>query len=374
MKSVPSQRNTKHARGLIPVTLAANLLLGGCATPQGTVQTAGAPIVYSTSRPGLQLAVYSNPFGSRPEAETDSRLQRFLYGPQNTASPVVRNPQGMTVHGDRLFICDQGLPDVVLIELSTGRMRRWTKLADRPACPVDVAVDDRGRVFVADTTHSGLLRYDPQGRLAGKLTPPMPAAQRFRPCSLEWDAGRLFVGDCATGRIHRYDTSADQWITPLETSEKAVAPGMPTGLAMSDGVLYIADALRGVVHRVDADGVWLASIGRQGRAEGELIRPMQIACTLDGLLFVADAGRQSIVVFDRDGQFVAEVGGEGGNPGGERFTLPGGLATLSSSATSHALARMHRETEIASDGVIVADLLNRQSLRMIAALQIHERP
>jgi DNA-binding beta-propeller fold protein YncE len=99
----------------------------------------------------------------------------------------------------------------------------------------------------------------------------------------------------------------------------------PTGLAMTDeGVLLVADALQGVVHRLDREGNALQPIGRRGRGAGEFVRPLHVAVAADGAIAVADAGRQTVALFDARGEFMFESPDQAGSE--TVFTLPAGLA------------------------------------------------
>ena len=136
------------------------------------------------------------------------------------------------------------------------------------------------------------------------------------------------MGNAGDRRIERWSTTSSAWITPLGPPETEPSLVAPTGIfATNDGVLLIADAVRGRVCRVTTEGQWLSSIGKPGRSAGEFVRPKQVCCTPEGLIFVSDAGRQSVLVFDDAGRYVTEIHERAGKWQG--WTLPMGLIAMS---------------------------------------------
>ncbi|MEP0843472.1 MAG: hypothetical protein HRF43_12285 [Phycisphaerae bacterium] len=289
------------------------------------------PVTLPNDQQVPRAVVYGNLMSLLPRYDATPALEMFLYGPGDYGKTALRNPQGMALIGDRLLVCDQGRPDVVAIDLRTGRSLPLTNADHRPRCPVAVAADEE-RVYVADTRSQCVAVYDPRGRLVEELTPssgPVPAnpAAGFRPASVLLHGGVLYAGNVGGRRVERYDLGARRWLDPLVPPAESPRLIAPTGLAVAaDGTLLIADGVQGHVRRVGPDGRWLEPIGRPGRRPGELVRPKQVAATPSGRIVVADAGRQSLVVFDADGKLHLEVfGGNGPWPG---FTLPAGVLAL----------------------------------------------
>lgn len=299
-----------------------------------------------------------------PRYDATSPLEYFLYGPSDFGHTGLRNAQGMALLGHRLLVCDQGLPGMVAISLRSGQSVPWGERGRAPRCPVDVAVDEEMHVYVADTTRQAVLMYDAQGRFLQELTPDTSLERAFRPTSVACGGDVLYVGDTGQRRVERWSRSSRQWLDPLTAPADRPPIVAPTGLCVASGVLHVADAVQGCVHRITADGHWLAPIGRRGRGPGELVRPKQVACTPSGLVFVVDAGRQSVQVFDVEGRPVTEVHERAGQwPG---WTLPGGLLVV-----GRALIATERDGDEAEpppeadEWVVVSDTMGAVQLTLL---------
>ncbi|UCD27557.1 MAG: hypothetical protein JSV03_10610 [Planctomycetota bacterium] len=303
------------------------LITIGCASQSDIGHTRFEQIYFPNKSAIPRVAVCGNLLNMLPQFDATPFLERFLYGPNKVGKTFLRNPQGMALLQNRLLVCDQGQPDVVAINLDTGRSDTWGDSDRPPRCPVDVTVDESGRVYVADTTLRSVLVYDSDERFIEELIPTDDPQRTFRPCTVFAKADVLYIGNLGDRRIDRWDTTSRRWMSSIKPPKDMPGLIAPTGICTTpDGVLLVADAVRGVVFRVATDGRWLSPIGKPGRGRGEFIRPKQSCCTLSGLIFVSDAGRQSVLVFGADGKYLMEVHERAGNWNG--WTLPMGLTAL----------------------------------------------
>lgn len=304
-----------------------SLAVTGCASPEEEVRLSQEPLRFSADDGYPRVHVYGNFSSLLPTFDATPAIDRFLYGPNSVGKAALRNPQGMTMGGGQLLVCDQGYQDIVAVDLNTGRSQPWCDPDHRPRCPVDISVGAGGRVYLADTTLRAVVVYDLRGSLIEKLVPGTGAGDHFRPSSLRIRDGVLYVGDLVGRCVARYQLSERRWLDSLTPPARQGRMIAPVGLAFStNGTLLVADAVEGKVFRVNADGQWLEPIGRPGRGAGELVRPKQVACTPGGVVLVADAGRQSVLVFDQAGRFVTEIHEQARNWAG--WTLPMGLLVV----------------------------------------------
>jgi sugar lactone lactonase YvrE len=315
-----------------------------------------------------RVAVYGSLHKHLPAYKPVSALEVFLYGPQETDPHLLRHPQGMTVVGERLLICDQGVPDVVALNLSTGKSESWCDPDHRPRCPVGIAADAGGRVYVSDTTIRAVLVYGPDGKFVEQLEGEAGTTGNFRPCGLLVADGVLYVGNLAARKVDRFDLASGRWLSPFSPPEGAGPLIAPTGLGLTpDGTILVADAVAGVVHRVSSDGRWAEPLGSRGRGPGSFVRPKQVCCTYAGLILVSDAGRQSVLVFDAEGRYLAEVLGQPDGWGG--WTLPMGLVSLPDGAVRALAAEAPGGGRLTGrDCVIVSDSLGKPSLTVLGIL------
>lgn len=275
---------------------------------------------------GVRVYVYGDLIRWLPRLQRTPALELFLYGPRDESDTLLRNPFGLERVGELLLVCDQGRAGVMAVNLRTGSTASWGQSMQRSRCPVDIAVDEGGCVYLADTTLRTILLFDPSGRFIQELSPTADPSG-FRPAAVHAHRGTLYVGDLAGSCVQRWDIRTRQWQQPIGPTVGDGRLISPTGLAVTaDGTLLIADAVAGVVARVDANGQGIKPIGRPGRLPGQFVRPKHVAVLASGLIAVTDAGRQSVQLFGADGNFLAEIHEQSQWRG---FTLPAGVRALS---------------------------------------------
>lgn len=352
---------------LLTVAFSASIsAMAGCTTSAPAKPSPRQVIQVPTSDNNMRIDIYGDLLVRHVSRPTQSRLERYVFGPETVARSPLRNPQGLTVHDERVYVCDQGLPDIVTIDLKTGRSARFTRGADRPACPVDVAVDHSGRVYVADTTRDAVLIYDADGRLMEATSPGAAGAhgQSFEPAALSIDGDQLYVGDAENGQVWVVHLPTNQW---RQSPEAGGRNASITGLSRDrNGALLFVDALRGQVHRRSADGNGDAAIGSRGRAFGQFVRPIHACVAASGHVLVTDAARQSLIVFDATGRAVAEWPAENVADAARRWTLPMGVVAFRMDQPEALLSAMGFHDAPAPDEfVLVTDALGPVSLTLL---------
>jgi hypothetical protein len=204
----------------------------------------------------------------------------------------------------------------------------------RLAAPAAVAVDEAGRVYIAEEGSSRVRIVDTDGTIstavgrafrAGRADGgPTSSACLSRPTGLAVDqSGSLYVADAGNRSICR--TTPEGTISTVAGGSSApVAPdgapartarlGRPMGLAIAeDGTLFVADKDNNRVRAIDVDGVIRTVAGSgaagSGGTEGparsaELRRPYDVA-VVGGTLFIADTGNRRICEVDLFPRYVS---------------------------------------------------------------------
>ncbi|MGY0560496.1 gluconolaconase [Luteimonas sp. A277] len=164
--------------------------------------------------------------------------------------------------------------------------------------PMGVAVDDLGRVFVADTWNDRIRVIETDGRvrtLAGGDRPgfrnAMGLEARFdTPTALTLDDdGRLWVADTGNRALRRIDPDGlvDTW-RPSPWEDFDTGLGRPLAVAAShDGHLYVAELSPGRVLQLSPDGRIRVLTGEHARQW--FARPSALWIEPDGSLLLADA-------------------------------------------------------------------------------------
>jgi DNA-binding beta-propeller fold protein YncE len=186
-----------------------------------------------------------------------------------------------------------------------------------------VAVDGRGRLYVADAQHNAVSVLTPSGQLAARWTGSLQS-----PTEITVDhTGNVYVGDSArvtefspSGQVRQRITAH---VTGLATGNRGalfLAAGLPSitelnwngkteavysiNAGVADaiaigarGTKYVLDSSAGRLSVLDSSGTVVQVLGRRGKRRGLFSSPLALAIGPGGRLFVADTGNNRIDVF-----------------------------------------------------------------------------
>lgn len=136
-----------------------------------------------------------------------------------------------------------------------------------PGAPEGVAVDERGRMFVATNNGvargrggaSKVMRFGPDGRLEKQLVVQGQSAARtegLTGLALAPD-GRVLALDSAPARVLRFDLDGGRQETHATLADVPGLDGAPQPRALAvgpNGVLFVTDSGQGIIWRVAPDG------------------------------------------------------------------------------------------------------------------------
>ena len=219
--------------------------------------------------------------------------------------------------------------------------------------PAGLALDGSGNLYIADAGNNRVRKVDASGIIAtvagGSIGDGFPATQASLngPRGLTTDpAGDLLIADCGDKRVRKVDASGVMSTVAGNASPRGLGDGgaataadleCPSGLAIENGNLYIADTGNNRVRRVDASGVittvagnGTAGYGGDGgvAAAGELSGPTGLAFDGSGNLYIADTGNNRVRKVDSAG-VITTVAGDGASGVGTD-----GIAATSAPVTS----------------------------------------
>ena len=170
--------------------------------------------------------------------------------------------------------------------------------------PTDVAIASDGSFFVSDGYgNSRVLHFSADGRLLGTWGTKGSGPGEFDlPHGIAIDdRGRVLVADRTNARVQVFDQSGrflDQWHGAAIGRPYSVAPGQkPLYFIADGGDQPKTPPDRGGVAVVDVDGKFVTRFGRFGNYDGQFRLAHDIAVAKDGAVYVVDAWGQRVQKF-----------------------------------------------------------------------------
>lgn len=230
-------------------------------------------------------------------------------GPALAHGDTLRRPMHFAVADSSVFVSDFNTDQVHVLSLK-GHLRRSLDRSGVPAgldAPGGVAVDSKGRVYVADFYHHRVVRFKSDGtfdRQWGTTDSTGKATEHF---TYPTDAaalpdGGFVVADAYNHRIKRYAaTDSLAWTRPKKQSWADSTDGtfnVATAVATGpDGHIFVADFYNHRIQEFTPGGQFVRVFGEKGAGEGQFELPVDVAVDDDGTLYVVDFGNDRIQVF-----------------------------------------------------------------------------
>lgn len=358
----------------------------------------------------VEAGIWADPDGTVFWGDCSGRVRRFdgqsgivttvlgglgVHDGQAATAGFLCGPGGLAVdRAGHIYIADVWNQRIRKIQAQTGRISTIAGSGARayggdngPATaahlgnPHDVAIDQQGRLIIADTRNGRLRRVEPDGVLrtiAGTTLPwdggegrwdkgdhgPATSASFVALLSVALAPnGDLYVGD-GVGRIRRIAVDSGMITTIAGTGQPGFSgDGGPARLARigspsaicfdQSGTLYFCDVAYHVIRKIDRSGIitTVVGCGEAGfapdgcAAPGATVdSPMGLAISSRGTLYFSDTGNRLVRVVDEDGRLLTLAGGSDEGDGGD-----GGPARNAGLNAPHGLCFYSREILLISD-------------------------
>ena len=315
---------TAHRLRRLPcwLALASALLALGCAGAPPVARE--RPLVLFPLPPEKPRVQYLGSLSSTADLPShQSKFAEFLLGPPEVRHPLLK-PINALLSGSKLYICDTMLNTVVVYDLVSGdsHVLAGDRGIGKIQQPNNLAIDDEGRLLVADKARGAVLVYGPDERYLhawgrpGEVAPVAVAAAR----------DVLYVCDVKDHEIEVWDRRTGGFLRSF--GGKGNTPGLllyPTYVALGpDGSVYVTDTGNFRVQKFSPKGEPLMQFGRHGDAMGQFAWPKGLDLDGHGRLYVADARFANVQIFDgSNGRLFLFFGGPGEDRG--NLDLPAGL-------------------------------------------------
>jgi serine/threonine protein kinase/sugar lactone lactonase YvrE len=278
-------------------------------------------------------------------------------------------------------------PAVPVVETYAGTgesgFKDGTALQARFYRPEDIAMDQRGNLYVADELNHSIRQIHADGTVTtlagardgdwGSLDGANEKAQFRNPSGIAVDGrGYVYVADWGNNSVRKIDP-VGMTVTIAGDLEPGYVDDVGTaarfrelnGIAVdAGGVIYVADTGNHAIRKITPDGrvSTLAGSGVAGFADGfgraaRFAYPYGVVVDAMGTVYVADAGNHRIRSVRADGT-VTTVAGSGtagfadGASATARFAQPYGLALTGNGTLYVADEENNRIRRVASDGTV----------------------
>jgi len=249
-----------------------------------------------------------------PQRKQFPRLETPLVWPQPPDKPRIRYIGAISTEADLRKEASwlQGLGQFLFGKNKIGVL----------VAPYAVAVDQDGRLFVADVAGGVVHAFDPITRQYKQFVHLAGGEKLLKPVGLTMVDNRIYVVDSTLRRVCVF--SRDGKFIFSFGNERLKRPA---GIAywQAAEVVYVADTARHVIDMYSKDGRFIEQIGTRGLGPGTFNFPTHLWVDKYGKLYVSDTLNYRIAIFTSDGQFLTTFGQQGDRPG--NFAHPCGVAT-----------------------------------------------
>ena len=171
--------------------------------------------------------------------------------------------------------------------------------------PEGIAVDSSNNVYVVDTGHNYVQKFDSNGKFISTFGSNDTTAGKLD-VAVNSKTGNVYVVDTDNHRVLKFDSNG-KLIT--KWGSKGIGDGQfenPTAIAVDSntGNIYVVDTSNGSVfnsdriQKFDSSGQFITKWGSYGQADGQFINSSGIAINPSlGSVYVADTDNDRIQVF-----------------------------------------------------------------------------
>lgn len=231
------------------------------------------------------------------------------------------NPNGVAVDSKgRAYVADSKVRAIFIIDPETGKYEMIKNGTDAKFNWVTgLMIDDTDRLFASDPGMKRVMVFGPEHKLEANITERIadPAG-----IAIDEENRLLYVVDTEQDLVQVYDADSYKYIRSIGkagTKHTSTVPGefaKPIGVAVDqDGIVYVTDTWNNRVEIFDADGQFISTWGTAGDGPGHFARPKGIAVDGDGHLWICDQVQDRVQVFNKEGRLLIYMGGHGLFPG-----------------------------------------------------------
>ena len=286
------------------------ILLSGCATAPSVKQ---APVFYPEPPSPPRIQFLKSYGSSKDVGAKRSAFAAFVTGERERIT-ILDKPYGVAGYDGKIYVCDTNATVVVLnLKKNTfGRMQGAQGLG-KLLQPINISIDKDGNKYVSDAVRHQVVVFDKNDFYVKAFGP----VEGWKPVDAAVLEGRLYVVDAKKAEIVVFNLQSGEVEKKFgQQGEVASQLGLPTNLSIdSEGYLYVSDAARFQIVKLDRDGNFRGVVGKLGAGPGSFARPRGTALDRQNRLYAVDAAFNNVQVFNKDGRLLLFFGKGGKAPG-----------------------------------------------------------
>ena len=252
-------------------------------------------------------------FSSSGRALAGCLPARQLFAVREAAKVAFRQPSDLVLAGDRLLVLDDLNGRVAVLDLAGRSLGSIALPGSGGGSWLGLGFGGADQIFLADSENGRVIVLDPKGAHVREF--PVWAGGKSRPTGILVSRGTCFVADAGNHKVRALSLDGREQAAWGGPGEGPAQLRGPFRLAQDsfDRVL-VADALNSRVLAFTPRGDPLAVIGEFGTTEGTLYRPAGVAVLEGDRVLVTDNYFGSLQLFDSRGAYQGVVCGSDGRP------------------------------------------------------------
>jgi outer membrane protein assembly factor BamB len=302
----------KYSRRFFAILLIV-LVAGGCASTSELKEAS----VFFPDPPELPHVQYLTSFTSSLDIEPKrSSFARFITGTKEVVRRLDK-PYGVAIYDGKIYVCDSNSTVMVFdLNKKTFAPHEGAQGLGKLVQPINISVDKNGNKYVSDPIRKQVVEFDKNDFYVKTYGD----AGDWKPVDAVVYEDKLYVADIKNSEIKVFSLETGEQVQSLgHQGEKKDWLSLPTNLAFdSDGFLYVSDAGRFQILKLDRDGNLRGTIGSVGTQLGFFARPRGVAFDKNNHLYAVDAAFDNVQLFTRDGQLLLFFG-KAGNKAGDLY-------------------------------------------------------
>ena len=242
-----------------------------------------------------------------------SSFMSLILGEQDKAKQI-QKPYGVFIHKGKIFICDQGLGGLEIIDLEYRTFKQFVpKGRGELKLPLNCFVDQNDFLYIADGERHQVVIFDENLNYVNSFSP----SEKFKPTDVFVYGKKIFVPDCTDNKVYVYDKITLSMLDYFPKTEKGSPDFLysPTNVYVTPNKIYVTDMGDYRVKMYTHEGKFLTSLGSYGTQPSQFLRPKGIAVDHESNLYVVDAGFENTQIFNDDGKLLMFFGGPYQGPG-----------------------------------------------------------